>query len=90
MEIGSTKTESRAKYFAEWRRSNPEKVKAIQQRYYSRHREELKARREACPEGRKEEIKALKRKWAREHKALMREYARRHAERAGQARENNK
>ena len=81
--------EKRRTYYREWRRKNPdkvkarnkkwkeenpEKVKAYHERYKNRHPDKVKAARERFKEGHPERLKALMKKWRKKHPNYSREH----------------
>lgn len=50
MDMQELKREARREYAREWRKRNPERVKATQERYWMRKAAEIAAKREKPPE----------------------------------------
>lgn len=50
MDMEELKREARREYIREWRRRNPEKVQAAQERYWAKKAAEIAAKREKQPE----------------------------------------
>ena len=50
MDMEELKREARREYIREWRRRNPEKVQAAQERYWAKKAAEIAAKREKPPE----------------------------------------
>ena len=50
MDMQELKREARREYAREWRKRNPERVKATQERYWMRKAAEIVAKREKPPE----------------------------------------
>lgn len=50
MDMQELKREARREYAREWRKRNPERVKATQERYWLRKAAEIAAKREKPPE----------------------------------------
>lgn len=49
MDMQSLKKEARREYMREWRKKNPEKLRAVQERYWTRKAAEIAAKREKPP-----------------------------------------
>lgn len=50
MDMEKLKREARREYLREWRKRNPEKVQAAQERYWAKKAYEIAAKREKAPE----------------------------------------
>ncbi len=50
MDMEELKREARREYIREWRKRNPEKVQAAQERYWAKKAAEIAAKREKPPE----------------------------------------
>lgn len=50
MDMEELKREARREYIREWRKRNPEKVQAAQERYWAKKAAEIAAKREKQPE----------------------------------------
>lgn len=50
MDMEKLKREARREYIREWRKRNPEKVQAAQERYWAKKAAEIAAKREKPPE----------------------------------------
>lgn len=50
MDMEELKREARREYIREWRKRNPEKVQAAQERYWAKKAAEIAAKRERPPE----------------------------------------
>ncbi len=50
MDTQELKREARREYMREWRKKNPEKVQAAQERYWAKKAAEIAAKREKPPE----------------------------------------
>ena len=50
MDMEELKREARREYIREWRKRNPEKVQAAQERYWAKKAAEIAAKREKAPE----------------------------------------
>lgn len=50
MDMQELKREARREYLREWRKRNPEKVQAAQERYWAKKAAEIAAKREKTPE----------------------------------------